>query len=239
MPFSQSPVNNVRVRAEGPDLFVSWDSAAPGGSHFQVYVDRTLTWFGTSRCCHVPVPAGASGRNIWVDVGQIGPAETRTDFSGNLRSVVSGAGVVELTWPGGTYLDPSGRDDLSGFRVYGSRAPGQPVDPSAPLAEVAAYPGGWVSDGFGMGAFGQGGFGRAASRYVWQAGSLAGGVWTFRVNPVDRSGTERGAGQDVVINVNAAPRPPAKSPAGARLNSTYSGPESRQVTLVWNASPSA
>ena len=91
-----------------------------------------------------------------------------------------------MSWAGGTYLDPTGRDDVRGFRIYGSDAPGGPVDYATPLDTVAAYPGGWVSDGFGMGGFGSGGFGRAATTYQWQSDPLAPGVWQFAVVSVRR-----------------------------------------------------
>ena len=238
MPFSQSLIQQVNVQADGPDLLISWDSTVNVGAIYQVYVDHRLSWFGEARRCHVPLPAGASGRNVWVDVGIVTPGETHLDYSGNLTSLGQGAGVVELNWPGGTYLDPTGRDDIQGFRVYRSAAPNGPVDLSSPVGDITAYPGGWISDGFGLGGFGAGGFGRAASAYVWAASSLASGTWQFRVVPYDRLGTERGTGKVVSVTVSGAPRPPARSATGGRLNYSYSGPATRQVTLRWLASPS-
>jgi hypothetical protein len=238
MPLSQSLINGVTAQADGPDLLIAWNTPAPEGTVFQVYVDHRLSWFGTSRRCHVPVPAGSTGRNVWVDVGTVGGGEAHTDFSTSLASLNQGAAAVELSWSGGTYLDPTGQDDVQGFRIYQSPGPNAPVDLSAPVDDVPAYPGGWISDGFGLGGFGQGGFGRAANSYVWPAGSLASGTWQFQVVPYDRSGTQRGPGQAVSLSVTAAPRPPARGADGRRLTYTYSGPATRQVTLSWLASPS-
>jgi hypothetical protein len=238
MSLSQSLITRLTVLADGPDLLIAWHSTAPGGSIFQVYIDLRLSWFGTSRRCHVPVPAGATGRNVWVDVGVVDAGEAHTDFSASLASLSQGAGSVELSWSGGTYLDPTGQDNVQGFHIYRSPNPNAPVDTSSPVDDVPAYPGGWVSDGFGLGGFGLGGFGRVANSYTWSAGPLASGVWQFQVVPYDRSGTDRGAGQTVSAAVTAAPRPPARAPGGQRLTCSYSGPAARQVTLSWLASPS-
>jgi hypothetical protein len=239
MAFSQSSIAHVAVQEDSADLLVTWNSTASEGTTFQVYVDHRLSWFGRSRICHVPVPAGASGRNVWVDVGTVNGGEAPLDFSSSLASLALGADTVELSWSGGTYLDTTGHDDVQGFRVYRSSGPGAALDLSAPLAVVPAYPGGWVSDGFGIGGFGLGGFGRAAGSYSWSSGPLAAGTWLFRVVPYDRSGTERGSGQETSAVVAAPPRPPAPAPGGERLTYAYSGPDTRLVTLQWLPSPSA
>lgn len=238
MSFSQSGVSGVEVRADGPDLLIRWDSPAPQGTVFQVYVDHRLSWFGTSRRCHAPVPSGAKGRNTWVDVGVVSADSAQRDFSASLSSQGQGGTKVLLSWIGGTYLDPSGRDDVRGFRIYRGTSPGGPVDRSSPVDEVPAYPGGWVSDGFGLGGFGTGGFGRSSTSYVWTSGSLPSGAWQFTIVPCDKAGNDRGAGQTVGLTVAAAPRPPAPSPGGARLSYSYSGPVTRRVALNWLASPS-
>lgn len=238
MAFSQAGITGADVRADGPELFVSWSSPAPKGAVFQVYADGRLAWYGTARRCHVPTPSGASGRNVWVDVATVDPGEAQRDFSALLASRSQGGPHVRLSWPGGTYLDTSGRDDIQGFRVYRGDAPGAPVDRTAPVGDVPAYPGGWVCDGFGLGGFGLGGFGRSASAYGWTATGLTTGVWQFTVVPYDHAGNERGAGQAVSVTVAAAPRPPAARASGPRLTSTYSGPAARRVTLNWLPSPS-
>ena len=239
MPFSQSSITQVVVQQDGSDLLIGWDSTDPDGTMFQVYVRHRLCWFGTSRQCHVPAPGGPSKRNVWVDVGTVDGSETRLDFSGSLASLERGGDVLEIVWSGGTYLDPTGRDDIGGFRIYGSPGPGCPIGLATPVADLTAYPGGWISDGFGLGGFGQGGFGRAATPYAWNAGALPCGVWQFLVVPYDLTGTERGTGQTVCTDVLAAPLPPARGADGKRLTYEYSGPVSRQVTLHWLQSPSA
>ena len=238
MAFSQSGISGVSVQADGPELFISWDSPASQGTFFQVYVDDRLAWYGTARRCYAPIPAGASGRNVWVDVATVNTDEAQRDFSPSLASLSHGGPRVRLSWPGGTYLDPSGLDAVQGFRVFRSANPGAPVDWSAVIDDVPAYPGGWVCDGFGLGGFGLGGFGRSASAYVWTSGGLPGGVWQFAVVPYDHAGNNRGTGQTVSVTVAAAPRPPAPPANGPRLTYTYSGPATRQLTLNWLPSPS-
>lgn len=238
MAFSQSGISGVNVQADGPELFITWTSTAPQGTVFQVYAADRLAWYGTARQCYVPIPAGASGRNVWVDVATVDPGEAQTDFSAGLASLSQGGPQVQLSWPGGTYLDPSGLDDIQGFRIYQSDSPGTPVDLSAPIDAVPAYPGGWICDGFGLGGFGLGGFGRSAGSYAWTTAGLAGGVWQFAVIPYDHQGNNRGTGQTVSLTVTAAPLPPAAPASGPRLTYAYSGPSTRQVTLNWLPSPS-
>jgi hypothetical protein len=238
MAFSQSGITGVTVLADGPELSIEWESSAPRGTVFQVYIDHRLAWYGCSRRCYTPIPPGLPGRNVWVDVAAVDPSEGPLDFSSGLASLGRGSGRPRLLWSGGTYLDPSGHDDIQGFRVYRSATANGPVDLSAPLDTVPAYPGRWVSDGFGLGGFGAGGFGRAATVYEWTSGSLPSGVWRFAIVPYSREGDNRGAGQTVSVTVNAAPRPPAPSASGSRLSCSYSGPATRQVTLNWLASPS-
>ena len=238
MAFSQSGISGVNVQADGPELFISWNSSTPQGTVFQVYADDRLAWYGTARRCHVPIPSGASGRNVWVDVATVDPGEAQRDFSSGLASLRQGGPQVRLSWPGGTYLDTSGLDDIQGFRVYRGDTAGVPVDWSAPVDDVPAYPGGWICDGFGLGGFGLGGFGRSESVYVWTSPGLTGGVWQFAVVPYDHAGNNRGTGQIVSATVTAAPRPPATPAIGSRLTYHYSGPGTRQVTLNWLPSPS-
>src|SRR5438045_4129343 len=126
MAFSQSGISGVNVQSDGPELFISWNSQAPQGTLFQVYVDGRLAWYGTARRCYVPTPVGASLRNVWVDVASVGDGESRRDFSSSLASQKCGGPRVRLTWTGGTYLDPSGADDVQGFRVYRGVSQGGP-----------------------------------------------------------------------------------------------------------------
>lgn len=239
MAFSQSGISEVDVATEGSELFISWVSPVLQGVMFQVYVDHRLAWYGTKRSCHSPIPTGVRGRNIWVDVGSVLPSEAQRDFSASLSSLSLGGPQNSLKWLGGTYLDTSGNDDLQGFRIYRGVTPGSPVDWSSPIVEVPAYPGGWISDGFGLGGFGLGGFGRAANTYVWTLASMSSGTWNFAVVPFDKAGNNRGNGQNVTVIVTAAPMPPSTSAFGKRLAYVYFGPSTRQLALNWSASPSS
>jgi hypothetical protein len=239
MAFSQSRISNVNVWIDGAELYVAWSSSAPPDTTFQVYVDHRLAWFGRAKQCYVPIPSGASGRNTWVEVGTVAPDEASSDFSGSLTGPGGPGERALLSWLGGTYLDHTGHDDIQGFLVFQSAAASAPVNYSAPVDTIPAYPGGWISDGFGQGGFGQGGFGRAATLSQWTSGPLPSGTWQFAVVPYDRAGNSRGSGQTVSVTIRAAPRPPAMAADGTRLQYSYSGPATRQVTLSWLPSPSA
>ena len=238
MAFSQTGITDVRIVANGTDLFVTWSANAAAGTAFQVYVDRSLAWYGNSRRCHVPLPAGVLGRNVWVEVGTVDASEPTLDYSSSLVAPNSRSERVQLSWSGGTYLDPTGQDDIQGFRIHQSPSPGAAVDLTTTTDTVVAYPGGWINDGFGKGGFGGGGFGRAATLYNWQSGPLSSGTWQFAVVPLDKAGNAQSPGVSVAGTVNAAPRPPAMDANRARLNSDYAGPSNPLLTLNWLPSPS-
>lgn len=239
MAFSQDGIDDVRVVADGPDLFVAWSATLPAGSTFQVYVDRRLAWRGNSKRCHVPTPFGALGRNVWVEVATVGADEPTVDYSSSLSAPGGRSERAQLAWSGGTYLDPTGGDDIQGFRIYQSPAPGAAVGWAAPVDVVAAYPGGWINDGFGKGGCGGAGFGRASTAYRWESSPLSAGTWQFAVIPYDKAGNSRGGGQVASVSINAAPRPPAVVEGGPRLASAYSGPAGRLLAINWLPSPSA
>lgn len=232
MPFDQSTIVDVaRPAWDGTTLQLSWTSTAPAGTTFQVYVARRLAWSGTARWVSLTMPDS----RVRVDVGVVGAGEGDVDFSASLPGAT--ADRVTLSWLGGSYLDPTGDDDVQGFRVFGSPGPGAAVDYSTPLAEIAAYPRGVPIDGYGVGGFGQGGFGRAASTYSWTSRSLDGGDWTFAVASFDAAGN-LGEPTVATTTIAAPPRPPAASPDGSRLRCSYD-PATRRATLTWNPSPSA
>ena len=238
MAFSQSGIVDVVLQPDGTDLLISWTSSASAGTMYQVYVDHRLSWYGRAKRCQVPAPSSALHRNVWVDVGTVASGEASLDFSSQLSSLQLGVGKATLSWNGGTYLDASGADQVQGFHIYRSSSPGQAVDFSAPVADLPAYPGGWICDGFGLSGFGSGGFGRSGSSYQWTATGLSSGVWQFLVIPYDPVGNERGPGQSASITIQTAPLPPAADSSGRRLTYSYAGPTTRLLTLNWLASPS-
>jgi hypothetical protein len=239
MAFSQSLIADVRVLRDDAELYVAWTSPAPPGTVFQVYVDRRLAWSGRCRFCNVPLPFNAVGRNVWIEVGTVDPGDATTDYSASLSGPGGTGNRAQLTWLGGTYLDPTGHDDIQGFFIYQSAAPGAAIDFSTVVGIVPAYPGGAITDGFGMGGFGLGGFGRAATLYQWQSGPLASGTWQFVVEPYDHAGNSQASPQPVSVVISTAPRPPALDANGDRLTYTYSGSAARLATLGWQASPSS
>lgn len=232
MPFDQSTIVDVAPPVwDGSTLQLSWTSTAPAGTTFQVYVARRLAWSGTARWVSLTMPDS----RVRVDVGAVGAGEGDLDFSSSFPGAT--ADRVTLAWLGGSYLDPTGRDDVQGFRVFGPPAPGAAVDYTTPLAEIPAYPGGTPIDGYGIGGFGQGGFGKAGSSYSWTSSALEGGAWTFAVASFDAAGN-LGTPTTSTTTIAAPPRPPAAAADGSRLQYLYD-PATRQVTLTWNPSPSA
>ena len=222
MPFDQSAILDVVDTLRGTDLAIAWDSTAPAGTHFQVYVDRALTWQGTARSCVVPYP----GRAVRIDVGSVLATEASTDLSSELPSAPEDR--VTLAWQGGTFLDSA----IKGFDVYQSDAAGNPVDYTTSLATIPAYTAGVITDGWGMGGWGDGGWGRAASYYTWTSDHLTGGTWSFGVKTLDLFGNLAHTLETTAVVV-AAPPPPARNAAGRRLTYTYSGASTHQVTLNW------
>jgi hypothetical protein len=228
--FDQSSIIEVKPPVwDGSALHLEWRSTAAIGTVFQVYVARALVWHGTSTWVAIPMPSS----RVRIDIGTVGPGEATTDFSAKLPTAPQNR--AQLSWLGGSYLDPTGNDDVSGFQVYGEVQPGSGIDYNCPLAEICAYPGGILTDGFGLGGYGQGGFGRAASVYTWTSQALQSGTWTFAIVSLDAAGN-KGIPAATTIAIQGPPRPPAAFPDGSRLQYTYN-PEARTVTLFWQASP--
>jgi hypothetical protein len=229
--FDQSTITDVSPPTwDGSALHLEWTSSAPDGTTFQVYVGRALSWHGTSRWVAIPMPAS----RLRIDIGTVGPGEDAVDFSGLLPP--SPADRAELSWLGGTYLDPTGNDDVAGFRIHGASAPGGAIDYTRALDEIPAYPGGIVTHGYGLGGYGQGGYGRAASTYRWTSPSLRAGTWPFAVVSYDAAGNP-GVPALTSVSIASSPRSPAPFPDGSRLKYAYD-PADRTVTLSWLPSPS-
>ena len=228
MPLDDSAISNVRAARSGTDLLVTWDSTAPAGTIYQVYLDGDPVRHGTGLEARVPFPVHTTGR---VDVFAVGPGESGVDFTATLPPPPWGHSRATLGWDGGTYLG----DDIASYRVYSSAAPGGAVDLTAPVAVVTAYDQGVVDDGFGQGGFGGGGFGLAASSYSWRSDPLAPGVWSFQVHAVDDAGNESTAAA-ATVTVAGPPGPPALGPGGVRVTGAYDKATGR-VTLSWNPPP--
>lgn len=228
--FDQSTITDVKPPTwDGSALQLEWTSSAPEGTVFQVYVGRVLAWHGTSRWVAIPMPSS----RVRVDIGTVGPGEGAVDFSDSLPA--SPDDRARLSWLGGTYLDPTGNDAVAGFRIYGARTPGGAIDYTEMLARVTAYPGGILTDGYGLGGYGQGGYGRAASAYSWTSPSLPAGTWPFAVVSHDAAGNP-GMPALTSVSIASPPRPPAPYPDGSRLKYAYN-PADRTVTLQWQPSP--
>jgi hypothetical protein len=229
MPFDTTTITSVDFEIHSTGLIVSWASTAELGTTYQVYVNAKLAWHGLTKTVTLPYPTD----RIKVDVGTVGPGEGSTDFSADLP--VRPADKAELAWLGGTYQDATGSDDIQGFKVYSSGAVNDYIDYDYELGSVEAYPGGIITDGFGLGGFGQGGFGRSASEYAGATNTLENGVWQFAIKPYDSVGN-LGAASTVQIVIDGPPWPPAPYLDGSRLTYTYQQ-SVRQITLNWNASP--
>jgi hypothetical protein len=228
--FDQSTITEVFPPVvQGGQLWISWTSSSPSGTWFQVYLDRVLAWWGTATHVALTLPGGP----IRVDIGTVLPGEQQTDFSALLPVAPYDRAV--LSWLGGTYEDPTGNDDIAGFRVYGEPSPGAGINYTTPLADVTAYINRLITDGYGQGGYGQGGYGRSAGSYSWESDPLANGLWAFAVAPYDHAGNV-GTGSLAYALIQCPPAPPARNAAGVRLTYTYS-PISQKISLAWLASP--
>lgn len=241
MAFSQTAIQGVNPPIySGGDLLVSWIGTLPAGQAWQVYLDQNLSWNGTTNRCRIPWPPAA----VRIDIGSVPMADAMTSFSASLPRAP--ADKVELSWLGGTFLDPLG-GDVAGFHVYGEAQPGGGIDFTSPLANITAYIGGIVTDGFGLGGFGLGGFGMSASSYSWKSGPLTSGTWHYAVIAYDSAGNE-GAKAFWSGDVEVPPQPPAFF-AGTMQRLQYTivgfgglpwgqgGFGAPAIQLNWNASP--
>lgn len=230
MPFTQSTVSYVNPPVYfGSQMRLSWVPTTAGLT-WQVYVNNSLAWHGTSTVCYLPKPAA----DVQIDIGSVGPDEATTNYNSSLGFGVggfgsSGFGLVpmlppktarraQLTWSGGTFQSTK----ISGFRVYGEDTPGGGIDYSKVLADIPAYVGGIISDGFGLGGFGSGGFGQSESNYTWTSDPLATGTWSFAVKTYNKSGNF-GSATTFSVTIAAPPQPPSPFADGSRLQYSLSG----------------
>ena len=210
------------------EVELAWTSSAPADSWYQLYLAAdgvwNLAWWGQALTATVAAPPDVES----FVVGTVPAGEEQTSFASSLPAVP--LRQVTLSWLGGTFEAP----DLAGFHVYGEANPGGGINYGTPLATITAYPGGVVSDGFGLGGFGLGGFGEAAGSYTWTSSSLASGTWHFAVVPFDAAGN---SGTAAVVSqlIAVPPSAPPLSPGGTRLGYTYN-PSTFEATLTWLAS---
>lgn len=224
--FTQQYIESVNPPLwTGADLRVSWTADPPAGAIYQVYVDGSLQYHGTSPWCSIPMPTSLAS----IAIGTVGPQDGTTDFSATIPAAPSTQAL--LTWTGGTYEAA----DISGFYVFGGGGPGLPVDFTNAIATIPAYTAGMISDGFGLGGFGLGGFGAASASYSWQSGSLSAGTWNFAVVPYDQAGN-LGTITTTSVAISCPPLPPAPYADMTRLKYTFN-PVTEEITLSWNPSP--
>ncbi len=225
MSFSQFTITSVNPPVQqGTQLLLSWNSTAPAGTLFQVYVNQQLAWSGVGLSCSVPLPPTIAR----IDIGTVASGDTQSTVRAELPA--SPGRLATLSWLGGTFQGT----DIAGFHVYGEDTPGGGIDYTTILATVPAYIAGIITDGFGYGGFGQGGFGQSAGAYSWTSQPLAPGTWNWGVKPFDIAGNE-GPAQTTAVTIAAPPLPPAPFANMTRLQYTYA-PATKRVTLNWNAS---
>ena len=137
---------------------------------------------------------------------------------------------AELTWVGGTYEAA----DLAGFYVYSSLVAGGAVSYASPAETITAYPGGIITDGYGLGTWGGGGWGEAESSYSWTSAALANGVWSFAVIPFDTAGNT-GTARTCTVTIAGPPAEPPPFSDGEYLHYTYNA-TTHVAVLTWNPS---
>jgi hypothetical protein len=238
MGFSQTAVSNVQVTSELGQLFVSWNSTTTGLTYYQVYVNRTLAWWGRSTRCFTPIPPEAASNPVAVAVGSVDPSNRTIDFSGMLPAAPGLATRATLKWSGGSFLESGSSGSIAGYSIFIGSGPGKGVSFTNPIGVVPAYPGGWITDGFGLGGFGSGGFGCAATSYTWTSPPLSSGGWNLAVAPFDASGNTRLPGQTTSVLLQQPPSPPQPAQDGSLLAYQYLGPAVGSVVLTWQPSPS-
>ena len=155
------------------------------------------------------------------------------DLSKSLPQLPSLSRRIRLSWNGGTYLDTTGDDDISGFLISGTLRIDSKPETTQIVAKIAAYPGNWIADGYGLGQFGGGGFGRSATTYTWTSDPLCGGSWTFAVASEDKEGNAGPVVLSVTQSIESPPLPPSGSSMGSALSYQYVGPVARVATLMW------
>lgn len=230
MPFSTANIIGVPLTQELGDgsILVTWTSSSASGIVAQVYENRQLVWWGTDRQVTLPP---ILIRAVFV-VGEVGPGEDSTDFSGSLPLLPGTGNRADLQWDGGYF---EGKD-LDGFRVYGSTAPGGAVDQTIVLNDQPIALPGLFATGYGTSPYGQGGYGSGGQgHYFWRSDPLANGVWTFSVIPYDTAGNE-GTAQTIAVTIATIPNPPARNTAGLRMTYTYNS-STHIATLNWLAAP--
>lgn len=226
MGFSEADITSVaKPSFESGQMFLRWTSTAPAGTWYQVYVARQLAWYTRATSCTIPVPAGR-GR---INIGTVADGEQQTDFSSSLPSAPNNR--VRMSWLGGTFEG----EDIASYRIYSEPSPGAGIDYAKPVGTVAAYPGGFIQDGWGLGGWDEGGWGFASSAYEWTSEPTTSGVWAFAIRPVDSAGNE-GAGSAGTVAVSIPPLPPARNADYSRLEYSYD-PATKRITLNWNPSP--
>jgi hypothetical protein len=243
MGFSQATIVEVfPPRIKLGQAFLSWSSTSPPGTHFQVYANQVLSWFGRATSAWVPIPSGP----VRIDIGTVLPGEEQTSFAGSLTA--SPSRRAKLQWKGGSYLG----SDIAGFHVYGEATPGGGVNYAKILGTITAYPAGILTDGYGLGGYGQGGYGQSPGTYTWESNPLSSGTWTFGIKPFDKAGNE-GTASTTTVSICAPPREPAVFADGiSRLKYTLTNVSGvgygsggygdgaypgEYATLMWRASP--
>ena len=229
MAFDTTAATNPQIVQREGFIYLSWTTASPPGTVFQVYLDLSLAWAGRATRCVIPVPPGTGNHQI--DIGAVGPGETRTSWSGSLPGTLPPP-RAKLTWNGGRYQSPN----LEQFRIYSGTVPGGAVSYVKPVGYVTAFPQNRPIDGYGTAGYGAGGYGYSALKYTWTSPPLLSGVWNFAIVGVDKAGNATGTPSTVAVTVATSPQPPAANALGRRLAYTYN-PTGRTATISWLPSP--
>jgi hypothetical protein len=247
MSWSQTAITKVNrpIKQRG-ELHLSWESTAPAGTWYQVYVGGNLQYQGPGLACTVPAPSSGSTR---IDIGTVARADAQTRFTTSLAPAPQNR--VTLSWIGGMFLDDL--TDVAGYYVYEATPSGGFGDGgfgtggfgnsggfgtggfgvggfggatytlnTSPLATVPAYINGVVTSGFGCGGFGVGGFGNSSATYSWTSDPLTGGTWTFGVAAFDVAGNV-GVLSLTSVTITAPPAAPALFSDGERLHYLVAG----------------
>lgn len=226
--FNEAGITDIRADRFDADMYLTFSTDWPNGSYYQIYINHTLKWVGTTTRVVIP---GVGGGPLIVHVGNVAPENRNADFSATLPEVVPAGARARVTWAGGRWISPN----LSGFHIYISVNPGSPIDWTNRVGDVPARHGSDWGDGFGRGPFGRGPFGRGVVAYRWVSGPLRTGIYQVGIRAYDSSGTESADTGTQSVSVVAPPSVVPTFGDGTRLRSTLS-PTTLQATLTWNPS---
>jgi hypothetical protein len=211
----------MTIRRIGGDLIVSWTTALPTESAYQLYCDGKLAWHGIEPIARLPWPS----KKCRVELVTVPIAQRHVAVPSVLPAAVKPR--ARLQWRSGTYQ----ATDIAGFAVYAGTVAGGSVSYAARAGYVPYRDGTTSQGGWGAGGWNQGKWNDAATNFEWISAPLGVGTWNFAVKAVDLAGNE-GSASTASVALTASPPAPQADAYGRRLRYTLNA-STRVPTLIW------